>query len=135
MNHPGTELQKEIYQILSQSILLENLLGAGKIFDDVPPGTTPPYITFAHSVHKDFGTDTEIGMEHEIEIHAWSLKNGRKQLLEVTELIVEAVCSLHGPMIEHFLCNIGHQKTEIEPKLKQKAYRARLKFRAMTEPA
>ena len=134
MTHPAIELQGAIFSTLTASTQLTNLLGANRIFDDVPTGTKPPYIVFGKSVQKDWSTDSESGMEHEISLHIWSRENGRKQVLQVQETIIAALASLGGAMTNHHLINFSHERSEIEMRDKLRAFRGISMFRAVTEP-
>ena len=134
MTHPGAEIQTAIYSALIASSELTNLLGGDRVYDDVPPNAKPPYITFGKSLHDDWSTDTEGGMEHEIDLHIWSRKNGRKEVFELQEIIIAALSALGGPLGEHHLVNFNHEQSEIEMRDKHRAFRGISRFRAISEP-
>lgn len=134
MSHPAIELQGAIYTALSDSAQLTAIIGAGRIYDDVPPGKHPPYVTFGKSVHLDWSTDSENGMEHEIELHAWSRENGRKEIFAIQQTLIEALASLDGPLGDHHLVNFTHEQSQVEMRDKHRAFRGISYFRAITEP-
>ncbi len=134
MNHPALELQAEIFSILSANTQLSALIGAGRIYDDVPPGKKPPYVTFGKSLHADWSTDTETGMEHEIELHAWSQGNGRKEIFNIQQIIHTALQNLGGAMTDHHLVNFTLEHSQVEMRDKHRAFRGISRFRAVTEP-
>ena len=134
MPHPGIELQGKIFEVLSTSPQLSALIGAGNIFDEVPKNHKPPYVVFAKSIHADWSTDSENGMEHEVEIHSWSHENGRKQVFQIQEILIQVIGTLAGQMTNHHLVNITHEQSEIEARDKNRAFRGISRFRAVTEP-
>lgn len=135
MAHPGVEIQKLIYDQLSNNVALQTLIGAGRIFDDVPRDIKPPYITFGESLHFDWSTSTEQGMEHEITLQTWSRNAGRKQLFDIQEIITQMVSQLPvGSMQEHHLINITHEETRIEPRQSGRNFLATSTLRAVSEP-
>ena len=134
MGHPGAELQGAIYSALAASTDLTNLIGANRIYDNVPSNQAPPYLTFGRSLHADWSTDTENGMEHEIELHAWTRENGRKQIYLIQEVLIDVLATLSGPMNEHHLVNFTHEQSEIEAREKFQAFIGISLFRAVTEP-
>lgn len=134
MTHPGAEIQAAVYSTLIANTDLTNVIGGDRIFDDVPPTAKPPYITFGKSTHDDWSTDTLGGMEHEIELHIWSRKNGRKEVFQLQEIVIDAISTLGGPLGNHHLVNFTHEQSEIEMRDKHRAFRGISRFRAISEP-
>ena len=134
MSHPGAELQSAIYSALSASTNLANLIGPDRVYDEVPPNQHPPYVTFGKSVHADWSTDTESGMEHEIELHIWTRERGRKEIFLIQGILIDTLTPLQGPMSTHYLINFTHEQSEIEARDKYQAFIGITVFRGVTEP-
>jgi hypothetical protein len=69
MASPGWVLQKAIYEALVANAALVALLGAPRVYDDVPRGAAFPYVTFGPSVVRDWSTGSEGGTEHLLTLH------------------------------------------------------------------
>jgi len=134
MAHPGQELQSAIYAALAASAELATLIGANRIYDDVPADQKPPYVTFGKSLHMDWSTDSETGMEHEMELHAWTREHGRKSIYLIQEVLIDVLSGLGGVMSEHHLINLTHEQSEIEARDDYQAFIGISLFRAVTEP-
>ena len=80
-------LQKAIFEALDQNAALTALMGAGKIFDDVPQGTPFPYLTMAQSSVRDWSTSTQTGSEHILTLHIWSKGAGRQEIQAIAQAI------------------------------------------------
>lgn len=126
--------QKLIYDELVASVELIAKLGGPRIYDDVPERKKPPYVTFGKIISKQWNTDTEFGMEHLLELIAWSNSAGRKDLVEISDLIVAALIDLTGSVDGQAIVNFGHQKTETEYDASQKHFKSTLTFRVLSEP-
>lgn len=80
MTAPAVELQKAIFAALKQDGPLTALLGGEKIFDQVPPKASFPYVTFGRTSLYDWSTGTESGTEQLFTLHVWSkARAGRKR--------------------------------------------------------
>ncbi len=134
MSHPGAELQAAIYTALAASTELAALIGANRIYDDVPSNQVPPYVTFGRSIHMDWSTDSETGMEHEIELHAWTREHGRKNIYLIQEILIDVLSGLGGVMTDHHLVSLSHEQSEIEARDNYQAFIGISLFRAVTEP-
>lgn len=134
MTYPALALQAALYSRLSASSEINALLGGQHIFDDVPKSQKPPYVVFAESIHNDWSTGTEPGMEHSLSLNVWSDQNGRKEALTIAEAIVEALSNLPTILEGHVLVNFTHEFTEVSKDADADLYLAKLNFRAVTEP-
>jgi len=135
MIHPGTAVQEAVYLALKSSGPLVSMLGGEHVFDDVPPKQKPPYVVIGASVHRDWSTGTEDGMEHEIKLHVWSSENGRKQVLAIAGEIIAALQTTQSALNGHVLVNLTHEFTRVSKDTKSELFSAELNFRALTEPA
>jgi len=96
MTHPALSLQAAMYSRLQTSTVLINILGSDFIFDDVPKSQKLPYVVFAESVHNDWSTGSENGMEHAVTLNVWSDQNGRKEALMIADAIVTSLHDYKG---------------------------------------
>lgn len=84
------ELQKAVFALLSGDAPLTALISA--VYDDVPQGDAVfPYVTIGEAVHSEFDTDTELGFDVSITIHAWSRHTGRSQTKQIQGAIYRAL--------------------------------------------
>ncbi len=135
MTHAALSLQEAIYDALSASQSITAIIGENRIFDDVPSKTRPPYILFGDATHTDWSTDTGDGLEHFVRLDIWSKRQGRKQALEISELVLASLKSLPEIVAGHTLINFRHEFTEVGHDPDTELFLARMNFRAVTEPA
>jgi len=128
------ELQKQLYARLTSNTALLDLLGSPAIFDDVPNGQKPPYLTFGESRHSPWSTGTEEGTEHIITLDVWSDLDGRKQLFEITGAVGTALEGFNVPLEGHVLVNFHATETTIIRNVDAGLFQAEVNFRAVTEP-
>src|SRR5689334_13214151 len=64
MPSASASLQKAVFSALNASTSLTDLLGGARIFDDMPPQVSFPYVTFGQSQERDWSTGSESGGEH-----------------------------------------------------------------------
>lgn len=134
MTHPAIALQEAVYAALSNDAALDTLLGGARIYDDVPRGKKPPYVTFGEAVISDWSTGTEQGTEHAFAINAWSRERGRKQVLEIAGAVVAALSEPLQPLDGHVLVNLQHQFTGCGEDADTGYFLAAVNLRAVTEP-
>jgi len=134
MTHSALSLQAAIYSRLTTSTDLTNILDGDFIFDDVPKLQKPPYVVFAESIHNDWSTGSEDGMEHAVTLNVWSDQNGRKEVLMIAETIVKALHDLPKLIDDHALINFTHEFTEVVKDQDTELFLAKINFRAVTEP-
>lgn len=134
MTHPALSLQAAMYSRLQNSTVLINILGSDLIFDDVPKSQKLPYVVFAESVHNDWSTGSENGMEHAVTLNVWSDQNGRKEALMIADAIVTSLHDLPKTIDNHALINFSHEFTEVAKDQETELFLAKINFRAVTEP-
>jgi hypothetical protein len=134
MTHSALALQATIYSALVNSQKMTELLGGEKIFDDIPNNEKPPYVVFGQSIHNDWSTGSESGMEHSITLNIWSEQNGRKEVLLLADALADALKNLPKNINGHALVNFTHEFTEVDREEESELFIARVNFRAVTEP-
>lgn len=126
-------LQGAVFAALSAHAGLTALIGADRIFDDVPGDTRPPYIRFDAFSAADWNTATEEGEEHEFSLELWSAHDGRKQLGEIASAVREAIGGVSS-VSGHALVNLEHLETRFARDPASDLFRCAMRFRAVTEP-
>ena len=53
MTTASWQLQLAVHEALTGDVALVDLLGGPRVYDHVPKGTRPPYVTFSQSVERD----------------------------------------------------------------------------------
>lgn len=127
------QLQGAVFSALSAHAGLTALIGADRVFDDVPAGTRPPYVRFDAFSAADWNTATEEGEEHEFSLELWSAHDGRKQLGEIASAVREAIAEVSA-ITGHALVNLEHLETRFARDAASDLFRGAMRFRAVTEP-
>jgi hypothetical protein len=131
---PAWSLQQSIFAVLTADAALTALLGAGRIFDDVPQGTPPPYVTFGPVTQRDWSTGTEEGAEHLVTLHVWSAARGKKQAHEILGAVRAALHDRPLNLAGHRLINLRHEHSETRRTSDGETIHGTARFRAITEP-
>lgn len=133
MTAPANELQKAIFEALSDDTALTALLGGARIFDHSPASIAFPYITFGRTSIYDWSTGTESGSEQLFTLHVWSKAKGKKETQDIMEL---AKTRLHDQALAldgHALVNCRLEFAEARYDEDLAVYHGLLRFRAVTE--
>ena len=128
-------LQKAVFAALASNAPLIALLGAARIYDDVPQSSDFPYLAFGQATTRDWSTASDDGSEHVITLNVWSQAKGRSQ---VHEIMAAARIALHGQPLTldgHRLINLRHESSEARRASDGETYHGIARFRAVTEPA
>ena len=126
-------LQKAMFAALSADATLTGLIGANRIFDDVPPGARPPWIVFAESSLADWGTGTEAGEAHLVSLEIWSSQKGRRQVAAIAASARAALDAI-GPLDAPFhLVHLRHENTRFERDPQTEWFRGVVRVRALVE--
>jgi hypothetical protein len=128
-------VQKAIVQALNANASLTALIGAGKIFDDVPPGVRPPYVLLSGAASDDWSTATEAGAEHRLELEVWSDQRGRRSAALIAEACIGAAEGIGAIEAPWRLVNLRHLSTAHSRDPQTEYHRALIRFRAVTETA
>ncbi|GIL03331.1 MAG: hypothetical protein BroJett030_32300 [Alphaproteobacteria bacterium] len=126
-------LQKAVYETLLADAALTALIGSGRLFDDVPPATRPPYLLFAGSGHSDWSTGTEAGEAHAFGIEVWSAGKGRKEAAAIAAAVRDALAGLAAIEPPWHLVSLRHESTTFERDPQTEYFRGLMRFRALVE--
>ena len=80
------QLQSTIYTTLNNDSNLTETLGAS-IFDEVPEGSSTPYVTIGEDTAVDYSTDTADGADITVNIDVWSEYKGSKECKQIMDRI------------------------------------------------
>lgn len=134
MASAGWVLQKAIFATLAADAVLTGLIGAGKIFDDVPRDAEFPYVVFGPGMELDWSDSTSAGHEHRLVLHVWSRHSGRRQIYEVMDAVRTALHERALVPEGHRLINLRHERSEARRDEDGETYQGIVRFRAVTEP-
>jgi hypothetical protein len=135
MTSASLELQKAVFLTLSGDAALRAKLGGAKVYDHIPVAASFPYVTFGQTAVYDWSTGTELGDEHLFTIHAWSRAGGRKQLMEIMDLIAARMAIAALDLNGHRLVNLTLQYTQARNDDERDGYHGLMRYRAVTEVA
>ncbi|KUO65534.1 MAG: hypothetical protein APF80_13215 [Alphaproteobacteria bacterium BRH_c36] len=135
MTSANWALQKAIFTTLSGAAPLTALIGADRIYDDVPGDAEFPYVTFGQSQLRDWSTGSDGGHEHVFTLNVWSRENGRREVTEAMGLLEAALHDAELTLDGHRLINLRHEFSESRREADGETYRGIIRYRAVTEPA
>ena len=127
-------LQQSVFATLTADSQINALLGAPRIFDDVPQKSEFPYLTLGQSSVRDWSTGTERGDEHILTLHVWSRANGRKQTHEIMGALKSALHDRSLTLNGHRLINLRHEFSDARRDPEGDIYHGIVRLRAVTEP-
>ena len=132
-------LQQSVYAALIADTALTALLGANRIYDDVPQGSALPYLTIGQTTERDWSTGgdpaTDAGAEHLLTLHVWSDPRGKKQTHEILAALRSTLHDEPLTLSGHRLVNLRHEFSEARRAPDGETIHGTARFRAVTEPA
>jgi len=126
-------LQQAVYDAITADAGLIALVGAPRVYDDVPQGAPFPYLTLGQSTSRDWSTGSDSGEEHTLTIHVWSRAAGRKQVHEIMSALRTALHERSLALAGHRLVLLRHDLSEARRDTTANAYHGLIRFRALTE--
>ena len=127
-----------MFATLAADSAITALIGADRIYDDVPQGAPKPYLTLGQTTVRDWSTGgdpgTDDGNEHLITLHVWSDVRGKKQASEIAAAVRTALHDQPLTLIGHRLVNLRHEFSEARRDPDGATIHATVRFRAVTEP-
>ena len=135
MTFPSWALQKAIYQRLAADADLVSLLGAPRIYDDVPRHADFPYLTLGTIAAADWSSDASAGSEHELTVHVWSRGGGKKQAFAILEAARNALHEADLVLDGHHLVSLRCEFAEVRDDPDRLTRHGVLRLRAVTETA
>ena len=77
-------LQEAIYTRLSNDSTLTSTHGAS-VYDEVPEGSSFPYVTIGETTTVDYSTKDSIGSDQTLMLHVWSQYRGAKETKNIMD--------------------------------------------------
>ena len=134
MASAGWALQQAVFAALTNDAALLALLGAPRIWDDVPVRAEFPYVTFAQGAERDWSAGSDDGCEHTLTLHVWSRAGGRKEAHEIMGAVRAVLHDAGLTLSGHRLVNLRHESSEARRDADGETTHGIVRFRAVTEP-
>jgi hypothetical protein len=133
MSLPAISLKKAIRNQLLADPALTALIGANRVFDEVPRGQATPYVAFGEIVTRD--ASTPLGRSHETFLTLFALSNqgGQREAHAIAARVEELLHDAALTLTDHRLINLTLSASEARRERNNETTRATLKFRAYTE--
>ena len=135
MNAAALDLQEAVVTALRGHEALVSALGGQKIHA-LPPAALPfPYITFGRTEVYDWSADQSEGSEILFSLHVWSKHRGRREALQLIDLVAEALDEGRVVPTRHHLVTCTLDATEVRYDEDLDAFEGAVHVRALMEPA
>lgn len=134
MSGSSWSLQQAIYAAVTTDAAVLGLLGAPRVFDDVPQGTPYPYLTLGQSSLRDWSTGSDLADEHILTVHVWSRAGGRRETHEIMAAVRAALHDRALAVAGHTLVNLRHEFSDARREPDGDTYHGIVRLRAVTEP-
>lgn len=130
------DLQAAIVAALRADTDLVALLGGEeRVMDRVPRGRDFPFVAIGRTSAQDWSTDDRAGEEHLVTLRCWSRATGRDEVLAIAERLTAALSGLSGTHGDTRIVSFAPLSSEHGYEPADRAWRATLRFRALTEVA
>lgn len=130
----AAELQRAIFAALGANAALAAVVD-GRIHDHAPANVAFPFITFGRTSVYDWSTGTENGSEQLFTLHVWSKGKGKKEALDIMDLVRQALHDAPLDLEGHRLINLRLEFSEARYDDRNEAFHGLLRFRAVVEQA
>lgn len=131
MSDPRHALLVAVHGALMADGGLDQILAGGKVHDRVPRGAQHPFVVFGDMTSVPL--DGEGTVEHRLEILVHSREAGRREASDVAERVRAVLDGAALTLVGHRLVALRHRDTVVGASRDRRAYRARLRFVALTE--
>jgi hypothetical protein len=112
---------------------LTTLLGGAKVYDEVPPSASFPFITLGDSDRRDWSSATSTGEEHRLTLAVWSRHGGRKEAHVIAASVMQRLADAPLTLSGHTLINLRVATCDITREPDGRTFAARIRLRAITE--
>ncbi|MAS08210.1 MAG: hypothetical protein CL534_26450 [Ahrensia sp.] len=130
------DLQAAIVAALKADAEIVAMLGdAERVLDRVPPERDFPFVAIGRTSVQDWSTDDHAGGEHLVTLRCWSRATSRAEVLAIAERMTVALAALEGVTGETRIVSFEPVTSDHGYEPADRAWRATLRFRALTEPA
>lgn len=129
----ASEFQTAVFTLLEGDSALAGLLGSGKIYDQTPAHVAFPYVTFGRTSSFDWDTATERGTEQIFTLHAWSKRQGKKEVLAIMARIAALLDDATLALATHHLVALRLEASDTRFDDDQAVHHGAMRFRALIE--
>lgn len=112
MSQHSLAIQSAIYNTLRLDSVINGMVSG--VYDDVPEGSSFPYITIGDDTAINAGSKSLDGIEYTLTLHVWSQYRGRKEVKEIMQRMYEL---LHDSDINVENANLVNIRQEFETSL------------------
>ena len=104
-------LQQGLYNVITGGTLtdVDGTSITSKVYDDVPEGTTYPYVVIGEETATEIGTKDKDAHEHTLTIHVWSQYRGRKEIKNIMSQIYTLLHNVAISVTGASLVQIRHE--------------------------
>ncbi|XWN33724.1 MAG: DUF3168 domain-containing protein [Devosia sp.] len=127
------QLSAALYGALTGDAGLDSILAGGKVFDRVPRGAAHPFVSFGDMVSRRLDGDDAPVSEHLVDVLVHSREAGQKEASDIAERVIALLDDAALLMPDYRLASLRHRDTQVSASRDRRAYRVRLRFRAITE--
>jgi len=126
-------LTQAVYQALMADAGLTAILADGRVYDHAPRGAAYPFISFGEGRSTDLDADAVPTTEHRFEVVVHSRAPGRREASDIAARVTAVLTGGGLTLPEGRLVGLRQRDTILAEGRDQQAYRARLRFTALTE--
>lgn len=127
-------LRAAVYEKLRSDPAVAALLGADRIFDEVPEAMRAPFVVLGAVDSRAYGGDPAEGEEHRLNLDVWSRAPGMAEALGAAGAVASCLDGARVQVVGHHLVNLAWLGTDARRTGDGRHRLASLRFRAVTEP-
>jgi hypothetical protein len=133
MSDARNALLSAIHSALAADPELGALLGGARIFDSVPRAAPHPFVAFGEVTSEPVDGDPPVVVRHGLQLFVHSRAAGQREASAIAERVREILDDAALDPSGHRLVALRHRDMQVRPGSDRRSYRARLRFRALTE--
>lgn len=134
MSSSALALHNAIVAALTSDTALIGLIGAARVFDQVPSPTPYPYIVLGQTTTRAADADERPTDEHTVTLQVVSRARGRSESQAIVSAIRDRLHDATLALAAHRLVNLRHEFSEARRDSDGVTFRGLARFRAVTEP-
>lgn len=128
------DLQTALHDRLAGDGAVVALLGGPRIYDNAPPRTRYPFVSFGDGAVTDHGGTDVVSFEHRLELHVWTRAGGQSDGHRIVEAVRTALGAMPGTIGAYRLANLTVSAVRTVRLRDGITHRGTLDLRAVTEP-
>jgi len=127
-------LRAAITTVLRADTPLVAVLGGPHVYDEPPRGAAFPYVSLGEARIVPLSAGETEAQEHQFTLYAWSRQGGQREAHLIAATLMQALDDAPLPLAGHRLVHLRFALAEVRREADGRSYRARIRFRAVTEP-